>query len=555
MRRAAVGLTLAWVALLTGVASEAYAARAWGPAAVAVAGDGTVMHGDIQAAYTSRGELVAFWHGGQAGVAVRPRGAPAFGPAQPVGPTWGGQGEVVVDGQGGAVIAFLTANSRLRTGQRPAGGRWQLSELAPHAYGFSAAAGTGGQAAVAFIDRAGVKLAYRPANGDFGPPVLLRAFTENYYPQAPDVAITADGTVLVGWQSVMSQQEVTEAVQRMPSGTLGPVARLSRAGWNGYSPLLSADGSGHAMAVWGEARDLTGTTSTLLAAPFKGATGFGAPRAMVAKSISWLQVDPVEGGRAFISYLSPGTHPSDYPVPAVVGADMATGATTAPTRLGDGPVFGLQFAANARGDAAVPLSDGGTNLGVTRRAPGGAFAPRAGARCPGSGFWVQEAAMSPYGDLSVFIKGSAETANRLLEDRYSPVGTDCTPWIPPAVVPARPRPSRTQRLALQARMPRGGKLISGRYLTLRASCGTACRIRASGSVKVAGRRRTVPLKPGTARRTKAGSATVRVALTRARAALIRQALRRRKTARARIRLRATAGKTSSTLTFRVRLRR
>ncbi|HYI36172.1 MAG TPA: hypothetical protein VEX39_06190, partial [Thermoleophilaceae bacterium] len=203
---------------------------------------------------------------------------------------------------------------------------------------------------------------------------------------------------------------------------------------------------------------------------------------------------------------------------------------------------------------AAGAEGGGLSLG--RRAPGAGFGPSQRVVCEPSPWgrnasvWPDVVAVSPGGAASVFfsISRPGGDASLLIEDhgRGAPA-PEC-----PAV--KRTRTSRG-RLALQARMPRGGRLVRGRWLGLRASCGVACRVRATGRLKIAGRRKRIPFTATTARRPRAGTTSLRVGLTRSRAKVVRRALARRRVVRARVQVRATGGDAKRTLTFRVRVRR
>ncbi|HYI36171.1 MAG TPA: hypothetical protein VEX39_06185 [Thermoleophilaceae bacterium] len=554
MRTGALGIA---AALVLAGAADAHAGRSWDPPRVAKAVDGSPMRGTVRAAYTGRGELVAAWTLPQMKVSVRPPRSRVFGQPVLLDEGIASKPRLVTNQRGDALLTWISNYWGTRVVSRAPGGAWESQPV----FGSSgtpvaAALGPRGEAAVAFrAPYESVELAYRPPGGQFGDPVALGARQDGRQPESdPDVAVMRDGTAVVVWQDRdASGRFVVRGAQRTPAGTMTPVQTLSRPGTWGQTPSVTADAAGNAIVAWVEGDGEWGSGSVMTSKVLARCC-FGPPHRSAATGYrEGLNAQALEPGVALISFFGldrelaeRGTSPHG---PTVLGVYAANAATTPPQRLHVG-IASTEYrvAANARGDAAMALDRSGA-LKVSRRAPGSPFARRIGVSCDTNRFLVShDAAMSPGGDLSVFARDTRSGDTLLFEDRPAAQDSDCDPE------PAGPR-RRAGRLALQARMPRGGKLVRGRWLVLRASCGMACHLRATGLLKIEGRRRRVPLSTGTGKRVKAGTATVRVGLTRARARVVRRALRGGRGVRARIRLRASGGKAGRTLTFRVRLRR
>ena len=559
MRR---GLIAAVAVVAAATPSPAQAARAWDPPQVARSGDGVDMV-DPRSAYTARGELVAAWSrtigdsvsaGSSATsplrVAVRGRDAQRFGPARTMDPDASSLIVVVADGAGGTRVAWIDDQEILKAAYRPPGGSFGSEQAIDYATALDVATNDAGASTLAYrTPFSGIRLVSAPPGEAFSGVVAAGPAARG---AEPDVGVFPDGHAVVVWQHEDYRDgSLTARAAMKYGGEVTEPMQLSRPGWSGHRPQVAVGRGGHAMATWSE-----GTrpfaSGPVMTARLSGCCFTAPVPANVTSTWRGTGIVPLEGTAALLAPFSIDAWMAKSRMapngPTVVGADMAGGTLTPPQRIGTSG--GFLATANAAGVAALTQTH--ASLTVARREPGAGFGPEVAVVCDRPAR-LGSAAVAPDGRTSVFFtQGSnpfAPEPAQLVEDHPSATaGPGCAP-------PAKRRRVTRGSLMLQARMPRGGKLLRGRWLQFRVSCGTACRIRAGGAVRLRGRRRPVPLSTGTGRRLRAGTTTVRVGLTRTRARRVRRALARRRVVRARLTVRASGGTQSRALVFRVRLRR
>jgi hypothetical protein len=89
--------------------------------------------------------------------------------------------------------------------------------------------------------------AQAPADGPFGARTVLSGPGTARDPQ---LALSADGTVLAGWVRNMGAGNVMEVAARAPGGAFGTPVAVSGAGEGAFSPRLVASSAGEVVAVW-----------------------------------------------------------------------------------------------------------------------------------------------------------------------------------------------------------------------------------------------------------------------------------------------------------------
>lgn len=557
MRRATLIALFAFVAI-AGWPGAAHAARAWGPPQAVVAGDGTPIAHGIRSVYTARGELIAAWTGPPSGVAVRPAGSRAFGPPFRLDDSAASDVRMATNRRGDTLVGWRPESSRPRTALRTAGGGW-VAESPAGAAGSSplaVAVGDRGDAAVAYrTDDDQLALAYRPPGGSFGAGTRISVWrpwrSEGSLATEPEAVVTPDGTTVVVWQELdHAGVVVVHAVKRLPTGAMTRVQRLSSPGAFGQTPSVTADAYGRVVAAWVEGDAPWGSGPVVTARATPGCC-FSAPRRTGANGYrEGLNIRALEPGVAGIAFFGIDPAPGEIAQtgPTAVGVLTTDGAAAPQQRVGRNSLADEGIAANARGDAMMAF-DMARGVHVARRAPGQGFARPVGVVCTEERRVVEDIAMGPDGSAALWVRDPIRHSFQLIEDHEAASDSDCD-----ARAGKRNR-ARAGRLALQARMPHGGRLTRGRWLGVRVSCGVACRVRAGGRIAIAGRRKRIPFTAASTRRARAGTSSLRVGLTRSRARAVGHALRHHRVVRARVQVRATGGGKSRTLTFRVRVRR
>lgn len=181
-------------------------------------------------------------------------------PITPPGYPYGGQ--AVIDDRGGAVLAVSGFDYQEiekpifeRFFVRPPGGAFEPLDL--DVAGMSEVAGNARGDVVVWsrVARAFRAFRYRPAGGDFGPPIALRGRDPSFV----KLLVDEDGSVTCVWRehAPAAEQVHTFEARRPPDGEFGTPTEVT--GLPAYVQLYPATASnGRALLTWGEGASIMG---------------------------------------------------------------------------------------------------------------------------------------------------------------------------------------------------------------------------------------------------------------------------------------------------------
>lgn len=287
-RRPAIRLAFALAALFALLAVSAASAEAapWGaPEEVSVPGGSASWS---QVGIDANGDATAVW--------TRSDGLHLLAQAaeRPAGGVWGasvdlsgasGDAEsptVAVDPAGDAVAAWkqrLAGSEAIETSYKPAGGVWG----APEAVEFGSAVvetpavaiDEAGDAVLVWRQAVGgnyvILATSRPAGGSWASPLAISSSALNA--EAPDVAMSPDGTAVAGWQSSSGATSVVETNTLPLGGSWTGEEAISAPATVTEPPHIQAAASGDFFAIW--SRSGTGLVAEVAARPAGG--GWQAP--------------------------------------------------------------------------------------------------------------------------------------------------------------------------------------------------------------------------------------------------------------------------------------
>jgi hypothetical protein len=247
-------------------------AATWSPAAPLSAGPNASTPAAAIAADGS--DVVAFVDAGGVEAAVRPPGAPDFGPPQTIAPPAPAGGAtrnlVLAQVPGGATVAAWTEDApgtteRIAWAERPPGATFGSVHEVPRtslpADAFTdelrAAAGAHGDVVLALtvegtLPGGGFGLRVfataRPSGAEFAPPVAVGATGS----LSPDVAVSPDGDAVVAWlEGGSTRPGAIRASRRPPGGAFGAATTLDRTSGPGLAqPFVAAGPGGETDALW-----------------------------------------------------------------------------------------------------------------------------------------------------------------------------------------------------------------------------------------------------------------------------------------------------------------
>ncbi len=581
---ALLGLSLLCVVLLA--ATPASASRIWDSPEPFVASDyeGPAWYPEVT--YTSEGELLARWMTDRRpGVgeseyklaARTPEGD--FGPSDSFVSTEGLK--VIPDQVGGAFLSYTDTAGRMQVARRPPGGPVGPAErLDLHAADapWVATNARGDAAAVAETD-GHFQTVFRPAGGKFGDrqkisgPLFHHPYSGTTW---ASLALGPDGTTSYVWEADEPDgSQTVYGTTRRPDGTIDEPTVLSTPGTFAHAPKIAADADGNLVAVWIEAdpkHDSESDPSDPLIGdvmvshkphdgPFGGRQRIGGPTVNTQLTVS-------HAGQALIVIQTGGDAP-DQRVQLVFGSSI-TGSMSPPQRWGtqnyDGEPQQAVLYSSPRGDALLMQARMWTVHREVARKPAlsSEFGPLQAVMCAPPAIYQSSIALGPEGQAAA-VAQHYDYSTVIATDRESPeTPTPCDPKVtfnevfPPSdgADPAPAGAGPATSAAFRARVAPRGRLSHGRGVDLLASCSAGCTVRASGSVRIKGRRGTLGFAPKSARYKRPGVKRLKLRLSKRRRAAVRRALRRGLTVRATVRVRARkASGTKSSQLIRLRLRR
>jgi hypothetical protein len=341
-RRAALRLVVALAALFALLASSSSPADAapWGaPEEISVPGGSASWS---QVGIDANGDATALW--------TRSDGLHLIAQAseRPVAGVWGapvdlsgasGNAEsptVAVDPAGDAVAAWklrLAGSEAIETAYKPAGGVWG----APEAVEFGAAVvetpalaiDEAGDAVLVWRQGVGgnhvILATSRPAGGSWASPLAISSSALNA--EAPDVAMSPDGTAVAAWQSSSGATSVVETNSLPLAGPWTGEEAISMPATVTEPPHLVANESGDFFAIW--SRSGTGLVAEVATRPAGG--GWQAPEQISTPALEahapQLAVDTA--GDAVAAWYR-----FDGSVGSVEGTSLAAGGSwTTPVRI------------------------------------------------------------------------------------------------------------------------------------------------------------------------------------------------------------------------------
>lgn len=228
--------------------------RDWGDP-VLLTGPTLGATGDL--AYTSGGDLVAAWSEVPLGVRVafRPNGG-VFVPGEPLG--LGDTPDVATDGRGGALVGWATDEGEVRVVERPADGTFGVPVALGEGSGpVQVATNLSGDAAVTWVRAEGdgpaqVWAAYRTDGGEFGAPEPVSTpMAGDFRPARRDVAVTVGGDAIVLWEEPVAEGlRQARAAMRPADGEFGLPVLLSEPGRQGLEPRVAAGDDTWTLMAW-----------------------------------------------------------------------------------------------------------------------------------------------------------------------------------------------------------------------------------------------------------------------------------------------------------------
>ncbi len=481
------------------------------------------------------------------------------------------------DQVGGAFISYKDTPGWMYVARRPPGGpvgtaeRLDIYGLGP----WVATNARGDATAVAEMD-GHFQTVYRPAGGKFGDRQKISGPLW-FHPSSAhtwiSLALGPDGATTYVWEEDHPDgSQTVHGTTRRPDGTIDEPAVLSTPGAFAHTPKIAADADGNLVAVWievdPERTEESDERGGELMASHKPHDGSFAARREIGEPTGNVQLSVSNSGQVLIvADVRDGVDGRSQ----LLFGRSATGSIDPPQRWGTQRWGGEQLHAglwtNPDGDALLTSSSwlGTVHREVARKPAGAtAFGSPQAVLCAPPAISDTDYALGPGGRAAAVLRVGDSTV--VGTDRESPEApTACDPGVtwqdvyPPSNgddPSTGGGASTTPEPGFRTRLAPGGRLSRGRGVDLLTSCSAGCTVRASGSVRIKGRRGTLGFSPRSARYKRAGVKRLKLRLSKRRRAAVRRALRRGLTVRATLRVRArkASGAKSSQL-IRLRLTR
>ncbi len=383
---------------------------------------------------------------------------------------------------------------------------------------------------------------FRPAGGAFGEaqPVAGVIHSEASIDRA-DVALTPDGHAIFVWDGPETADgpSLVRTAVREPDGSFGPVQTLSSPGRQARGARIGTDASGNAIAAW--------TEGGVVAVAHRPAGGAWSPAqqlgAHTGPPINAVGLGVSDAGDVFVAYVSANPLPGDtlnrHSRPVTVRGSSATGSFAAPRAFSDVAGIGVSLSMAPSGHALVsslPFELRRFPMQVARRAPSGGFSAAEAVHCDPESFPQTQAVGSDGQAVLLFRVGEGPA---LISDSFGPPGAA---GCPGSIVRdeffslIEEEPVTLGRL--RARFAQRRPVLRRRSIEVVASCGARCRLRGTGSVKIAGRGRALRLMAPSSTAGRGRQSRLRLRLSRRDALIVTGALRRKRRTVARVRVRA-----------------